>query len=485
MNVFYQYYFILLLLFCLLLDYTLISTFTPFNASHLISTPFFFPTLSLSFPLSPLSFQPNLQHTIIITIIITINHRSTFVMSDSQKDFQKDLDEVEPAPRYEGALPNITTFNMEYGFIEAFLRGLRSGFLSKAEYRQITTVETIDDFKTCLQDTDYVNALQGLQSPRPQVIYKKCFEKFVREFEWVRSQLTGQLAAFFDLITFEYQISNVIAMISATIKGTPVAEVLEHCHPLGRSPYLKSMLTFEKGDNLLELYRIVIVDMPIAKYFTRYFEDVGKSKEPEKVLFGNFKENDINVISGHLRKIWLEDFYQFCSTLGGETWTIMKELLDFEVDRRAIEIVHNSIAVKSYLNDNNSRPKRQELFCTFGQLYPDCTGQLSTGGGPRNFTRVDNDLALASAIEPYPVYREAHRKASEKTMSLSDALKYTEVDLLKKAFDGQGHFACFYAWVKLKLVELENIRSISSALSFRARPGQESKKPPVKYIPIF
>lgn len=411
-------------------------------------------------------------------------------MSDTQRDFQKELGEVVPAPRIEGELPDLTQFNIHYGYIEAFVRGLRSGFLSKQEYRQITTVESIDDFKTCLQDTDYVNALQGLQNPRPQIIYKKAFDKFVSEFEWIRSQVTGQLAAFFDLITYEYQISNVVAMISASVKGTPASEVLEHCHPLGRSPYLKSMLTFEKDDNLLDLYRVVLVDMPVAKYFSQYFDQEVRSGDPQKALHGTFKEMDINVISGHLRKIWLQDFYAFCSTLGGETWVVMKELLDFEADRRAIEIVHNSIAVKSSLNDPNHRYSRQELFCSFGKLYPDCTGQLSlhstaAGGGSRNFSRVDSDLALASALEAYPLYHEAMRKAAEKSMSLSDALKHAEVELLKKAFDGQSQFACFYAFVKLKLVELENIRSISSALSFRARPGQENKKPPVKYIPIF
>ncbi len=366
--------------------------------------------------------------------------------------------------------------------------GLRSGFLSKAEYKQLTAVETVDDFKTVLQDTDYVAALQGLTAPRAQTIYQKCFDKFVAEVEWLRSQAVGSLAAFMDLLSYEFLIANVVAMIAATVKGTPAEEVMEHSHPLGRSPYLKSMLTFERDDNLLDLYRVVLVDLPVAKYFSQYFDQEVKSGEPSKALQGAFREVDVNIISDQLRKLWLEDLYGYCKSLGGETWTVMKELLEFEADRRAIEIVHNSIAVKSSLNDPLHRAARQDLFCSFGKLYPDCTGSLAGAPGTatvglRHFSKVDSDMALAQALEPYPVYREAMRKAAEKTTSLSDALKTSEVALLKKAFDGQSHFASFYAFIKLKLVELENLRSIGSALSVRTRAGVERKQ--VKYVPIF
>lgn len=395
-----------------------------------------------------------------------------------------------PAPRDENPAEGITTWNMEYGFLEGFLRGLRSGFISKNQYRQLTSAEAPDDFKTMLQETDYVTALQGLPSSRPQIIYQRCFAKFVAEFDWLRSQAVGQLACFIDLASYEYLIQNVVAMIAATVKGTPAEEVMEHCHPLGRSPYLKSMLTFEKEDNILDLYRVVLVDMPVAKYFTHYFDSEVKAGEPSKLLQGAFKETDTNVINDHLYKLWLEDFYAYCRQLGGDTWIVMQELLEFEADRRAIEIVHNSIAVKSWLNDPASRASRQDLFCSFGKLYPACTGSIpvNAAGGhvtQSNFSRVDNDLALAAAVEPYPVFREAMKKASDKTSSLSDALKQAEVTLLKTAFDGQSHFASFYAYMKLKLIELENIRFISSAIAFRGRNVAAEKRQAPRYIPIF
>ena len=53
-------------------------------------------------------------------------------------------------------------------------------------------------------------------------------------------------------------------------------------------------------------------------------------------------EVEIDIITNTLQKLWLEDFYRYTQSLGGETAIIMKELLEFEADRRAISITINS-----------------------------------------------------------------------------------------------------------------------------------------------
>jgi len=373
------------------------------------------------------------------------------------------------------------------------LPGLRSGFINESEYRQLAAVESIDDFKTVLQDTDYVTALQGIGTPKPSTIREKCLQKFVSEFDWLRANAVGQLAAFMDMIANEFLLQNCVGMISAIIKGTPVDEVMEHAHPLGRSPYLKSMLTFDREDSLEELYRVVLIDMPVAKYFSRYFEHEFKANnELTECMRSAFSENDTNVVSDRLRKLWLEDFYNYCCELGGETGEIMKELLEFEADRRAVEIVHNSIATRSEWNEPSHRGLRQELFCNFGKLYPICTGALplsaSAVGGTSslNFTRVDNSAALAAAVEHHPIFAEALRvAANSRDTSLSQALKEAEVKLLKKAFDGQSHFAAFYAYVKLKLIELDNINSLSTMADQRGKYQGAAANIKARYISIF
>jgi vacuolar-type H+-ATPase subunit C/Vma6 len=50
----------------------------------------------------------------------------------------------------------------------------------------------------------------------------------------------------------------------------------------------------------------------------------------------------------------------------------MKELLEFEADRRAISITINSFGTS--LNDpHNRESERKALFCNFGTLYPETT----------------------------------------------------------------------------------------------------------------
>jgi hypothetical protein len=146
------------------------------------------------------------------------------------------------------------------------------------------------------------------------------------------------------------------------------------------------------------------------------------------------------------------------------------------------------------LNDGINRAARQELFCTFGKLYPECTSSLpmQAAAPASHFSRVDSIAALTTALEKYPVYREAIKKANDKQMTLSDALKNVEIGMLKQAFDGQSHLASYYAYVKLKLVELENIFSLVGGVAGRGRrrgedeeKGDKGPKYVAKYIPIF
>ncbi len=58
------------------------------------------------------------------------------------------------------------------------------------------------------------------------------------------------------------------------LSGADAETLLSKCLPLGSSPHLRSIMTFENFDNsdgLVELYRTVLVDTPVAPYFEKYF----------------------------------------------------------------------------------------------------------------------------------------------------------------------------------------------------------------------
>jgi V-type H+-transporting ATPase subunit d len=125
----------------------------------------------------------------------------------------------------------------------------------------------------------------------------------------------------------------------------------------------------------------VLVDTPIAQYFEEYFLNEGKAESASagfEEMHRVFSDVEIEIISNMLKKFWLEDFYQYCQTLGGTTWEIMDELLCFEADCRAISITINSFGTE--LNEPVEREtKRRALYTSFGKLYPE---------GINEFTKV-------------------------------------------------------------------------------------------------
>ena len=146
--------------------------------------------------------------------------------------------------------------------------------LCLSQYRQLCQCETLDDVKLCLGDTDYLNVLSNASKLTPEIILKRCEDKFVHEFQFLQSQAVGALATFLDFITYEDLISNISFIITSLIKGADPSTLLSKCLPLGRSPHLKQVMTFENadsGDGLVELYRTVLIDTPVASYFETYF----------------------------------------------------------------------------------------------------------------------------------------------------------------------------------------------------------------------
>ncbi len=56
---------------------------------------------------------------------------------------------------------HMRSFNVKHGYLDAMVRGFRSGFLNDAEYRQLTQCETLEDFKLCFAETDFAEILSS------------------------------------------------------------------------------------------------------------------------------------------------------------------------------------------------------------------------------------------------------------------------------------------------------------------------------------
>nr|GMD58119.1 V-type proton ATPase subunit D2 [Ipomoea batatas] len=242
------------------------------------------------------------------------------------------------------------TFNIHGGYLEAIARGHRAGLLTAADYNNLCQCETLDDVKMHLSATEYGPYLQNEPSPlHTTTIVEKCTLKLVEEYNHMLCQAVEPLSTFLEYIRYGHMIDNVVLIVTGTLHERDVQELLEKCHPLGMFDSIASLAV---AQNMRELYRLVLVDTPLAPYFS------------ECITSEDLDDMNIEIMRNTLYKAYLEDFYRFCLKLGGATAEVMSGLLAFEADRRAVNITINSIGTEL------TREDRKKLYSDFGLLYP-------------------------------------------------------------------------------------------------------------------
>lgn len=329
--------------------------------------------------------------------------------------------------------------------------------------------------KLNLQETDYGLMLSNDQSISPALIESRAITKLVTEFLHLRANSVEPLATFLDYITYEYMIENVMLLLRGTLSGRNVNELMAQCHPLGmfKESTMRNIPSFEANSRgYAELYETVLVDTPVGPYFQKYLEQSSTSLSGFSDVRLILEEVQIEILKNSLLKLYLEDFYAFCESLGGETADIMCTLLRARADRNAINITLNSFGTP--LNDPVMRESvRKALYPSIGQLYPAGIDLLS---------KVDEDSKLVQALSAYPSYRSIFEKflnSSPEEFSIDDEFYKGEVKLYELAFESQMHFGVFYAYVKLKEQEIRNLVWISECLLQRRKDQINS------FVPIF
>eukprot|EP00467_Chlorarachnion_reptans_P004346 CAMPEP_0114512332 /NCGR_PEP_ID=MMETSP0109-20121206/14917_1 /TAXON_ID=29199 /ORGANISM="Chlorarachnion reptans, Strain CCCM449" /LENGTH=508 /DNA_ID=CAMNT_0001692005 /DNA_START=75 /DNA_END=1602 /DNA_ORIENTATION=- len=374
--------------------------------------------------------------------------------------------------RFNGPAGGLSTWNMEYGYLEARVRGFRSGFLTGAEYKQLMQCNSLDELKLALTDTDYgqwITTVSRGVDEKMDIYSKKlmdaCQKKFLSEFEYLRMNATGILQTFLDMITYGPMINNfckLIIAIQKTDEPQEVVKALKNADPLGAYPHLNSIVAFDKQDDLLtDLFDTLLVDTPVSKYFWQYFLPELNGDDEKKDDAGALKkftlEVELDVMMNMLQKYLLEDMYNYSREIGGETWAIMKELLEFEADRRTVNVTVNSFGTPLNEPDRHDY-ERKMLYPNFGELYPDGHSLLAGYGKPgiSDFATMGNEFK-SKTLRFAPLLQDEE--------NFVYAMRQEEAKVFAKGFDSQSHFGCFYAYYKLKMIELRNLKLIFDTIS--------------------
>lgn len=277
-------------------------------------------------------------------------------------------------------------------------------------------------------------------NPSTSTLAARTTDKLISEFRYVRANAVGSLAKFMDYLTFGYMIDNVALLITGTLHERDTRELLERCHPLG---WFETMPVLCVATNIEELYNSVLIETPLAPYFKG------------SLSHQDLDELNIEIVRNTLYKNYLEDFHNFVNTdsemAGTPTAEVMTEILEFEADRRAINITLNSFGTEL------SKADRKKLYPSFGRLYPEGSFMLSRADD------IEGVRIAVDGISDYKSYFEATGMGQSSSgagnmsggtgsdgKSLEDMFYHKEMEISKNAFTRQFSYAIVYAWVKLR-----------------------------------
>ena len=373
------------------------------------------------------------------------------------------------------SMADLVFFNVNDGYSEALLRGFRKSILGEQQYAALRNTTNLKDFKSVLIDTDYSDYVKDYNETDTSALKMLLKKKLADEIDQVQSVAGPELDKFIEMIRHKYMIDNVINIIEGIKNKTDKNVIESRNEPLG---YLKEISGLLKLDykKIEDLYEDVLIDTEVGVYFSKFLEEVLASSDNKNVATINnyLQALKPEEIKNYLKKIWLEYFYHFCKTLNPTTSEMMEDLLKYEADCQTIQIVYNSLAY----NNQFQEEERKKVIPYFGFLYPETTTQL---------IKCNSLEQLKQILQPFPDYYELVKEIPDPKkldeFGLQSGLKTLDDLMFKEsvkrysiAFEQQFHFACFYAYIKIKEQEIKNIMLLADMNAFDKDIGSKVKK---------
>lgn len=387
----------------------------------------------------------------------------------------------------------MATFGIDDGYVEAICRSLRKGFLREETYLQLKACSSLQEFRLVLEDTDYAPYIVNEGNPIEIVALKnRCKEKLMTEIQHMIGQSTQPLTGFLERMLHGYQIESVVGMIEGIKNEQSIEVIKKGIDPLGDFAELKNIRIVE-GNDYATLYQQVLIDLPIGDYFRKFMDNMlsnvdnlkdGKKKDAA-FISETMKDFKAEKIKNMLRKIWLAEFHKYCmdNLPGDSSRSIMDDLLKFESDCMTIQIIYNSTDIRGLFDARGREVERRNYINSLGYLYPDKDQELN---------QADTFDKLKAAVKGYE-YEHMLAQVSESDKeggfssqgkSIDDVMFVEKARRYSLAFENGFHYGVFYAYLKLREMEIKNLVWLAELVSIgvpRQMPGWNKYVLPFKY----
>lgn len=358
------------------------------------------------------------------------------------------------------------TFNSQYGYLESVVRGYRLLMITPEQYSSFCECSTLEDLRMQLNGTSYSPLTSFLPSPlTAESISDVLRSDFVNNFQYLKKNSSGKLLSFLKMISFEYQIDNVIYIISSVLhqassssslnlreQSSCLDEIMSKCHPLG---LFDSLSALTMNQDLPELYRTILIDSPIGIFFEECLQGTVSKKFSGDGMDLELCRNALHSVRLQYIKDWIVYNTDSSDSLSGNHHLLI-DVISGEADRRTLNMCINS------LNSDLTCQEKEGLMPNFGSLnlISESLGRCTTLLQVKNIIDSFNpEYSLAVEIASFADGVETSYR------SLEQWFNEKEVKNLKELFNYQFSFAPFYAWIRLKEQEIRNIVWIAECIS--------------------
>lgn len=358
-----------------------------------------------------------------------------------------------------------TSINMDHGFVEAMLRSLRKNILEDNAYQQLKQTSNIQEFRMQLEDSGNFQGIFDNQNKENSagefevgLLRQALKEKLHTELMHLESQAVFPLNEFIQRMLHGYQIDNVVSIIEGLKNGRSYEEMMSTADPLGMFKELQNIKIVEGDTDYANLYTNVLIDLPVGVYFRKFLNEIAESVKAaddnaefdSKYISQLLKNESLQNLQLRVRKIWLNEFYDFCEVHLPETSReVMVDYLKFEADCQTIQIINNSFVVGGMNNPAVNETERRKFMPRIGYLYPDRQDKLSN---------VTDMRTLLLALDGSPYEKLLARVSSGDDRNEAESANVTIDDVMLEeasrrysiGFEGGFHVGCFFSFMKLR-----------------------------------